>query len=81
MIETRAEQIVGRLSVGQKSCIRNLDAEPSILGCAEPFAKRLAVAKAHRPALVEMTKAKGDSYARFSLTEYGLRIKSMLEKT
>ena len=79
MIEEMAEQIITRLSAGQKSCIMNLDCEPTILGCSEPTAKRLAVATTGRPALVTRTRIAGEEYARFSLNEDGLQIQSKLD--
>lgn len=74
--KTNAEHIAARLSAGQISTITGLDAEPCILGCAEPVAMRLAIATKRRPALTVQTK--GERYWEFALNELGLRVKDVL---
>ena len=72
-------KIAAKLTRGQQTCIRNLDAEPAWLGCSEPWAFRLAKGGPRRPPLVQIaTERSSDGYQMFSLNDLGLQVKAAL---
>lgn len=68
---------IKQLSAGQKSAIKNLYAEPALLGCSEPYAKRLSVPTTLRPALTFAVDG-GDGFKHYGLTKDGLAVKEAL---
>lgn len=71
-----AAAIVRRLSVGQISTILGLSARPSLLGCAEACAKRLAQPSNVRPPLVE--KVWNEGVPLYALNADGLVIQAAI---
>ncbi|GAM00742.1 hypothetical protein [Sphingomonas parapaucimobilis] len=71
------QKISSRLSPGQISTIRGLDATPCILGCAEPTAIRLSKPAKVRPALT--VKTMGPNGPMFALNSHGLEVKKVVE--
>lgn len=72
------EAIAMRLSAGQRSTLTGLSAELSVLGCAEPCARRLAKPTSTRPALVAGGTIMGEP--AFRLTMAGLYVKRAIER-
>lgn len=72
-----APVIARRLTRGQRSCILNMDAEPALLGCSEPWAMRMMIGNYRRPALTYSVR---DDQHRllFGLTEDGVSVKQAL---
>lgn len=72
--------IAKRLTSGQRPALLGLDEDFCVLGCAEPYAVRLAVGKPTRPALVEEGPRSPEGWRTFRLTPRGWDVRGLLFK-
>lgn len=80
MTNDDANRIAAALTPGQRSTILGLDADPAILGCAEPTAIRLTKPVRSRPALTVQTPGGDEWPHEFALNLDGLAVKAALER-
>lgn len=67
-----------RMTVGSATVVLQMSEKPVIFGCAETVAKRLCRPTAGRPAVaIQVDTPDGP---QFALSEYGLQVKSHLER-
>lgn len=72
-------QMAGRLSIGQRSALLNLNETPCLLGCSESYAERLSKPTGTRPALTFWVRSQdGLGHKLFALTSEGVSVKAAL---
>ena len=82
MVEDEAvRRIVATLNQTQTATILALGDGPGLLGCSEPFAKRLAKETTRRPALVIVEKLGSIPWPYFRLNDEGQAVKAHLLST